>query len=163
MKYDWKDAGEEWSEPWGSSAAQWTEAILPRLKGYVPATTILEIGSGFGRWTHYLKDYCEHLLVLDKSPEFIEACRQRFGDDSKLAYFVNDGRSLGMLPDESVDFVFSFDSLVYPDRAVIDSYLGELAKKLRIGGKGFFQSNLAAYKDSRAHVCPSRSRKSCAN
>jgi hypothetical protein len=25
MKYDWKEAGEEWSEPWGSSAAQWTK------------------------------------------------------------------------------------------------------------------------------------------
>src|SRR6266852_9871119 len=39
MKYDWKDAGEEWSEPWGSSAAQWSGTILPRIRDFLPAGT----------------------------------------------------------------------------------------------------------------------------
>src|SRR5205085_5081421 len=61
MKYEWKDAGEEWSEPWGTSAAQWSGAILPRIRDCLPTGTILEIAAGFGRWTHYLKDYCQEL------------------------------------------------------------------------------------------------------
>ena len=40
--------------------------------------------------------------------------------------------------DNSVDFVFSFDSLVDPDRDVIESYLRELAKKLKVGAKREF-------------------------
>src|SRR6266567_7931064 len=56
VKYDWRDAGEEWSESWGTSAAQWSGAILPRIQGCLPTGTILEIGPGFGRWTNYLKD-----------------------------------------------------------------------------------------------------------
>ena len=155
MKYDWKDAGEEWSEPWGGSAAQWSGAILPRLRGYLPAATILEIGAGFGRWTHYLRDHGERLLVLDRKEECIEACRERFGGDTRLTYYVNDGRSLSMLPDESVDFAFSFDSLVHPDRKVIESYLSELARKLKIGGRGFFHhSNLGAYANSWSERLP---------
>src|SRR5260370_17893136 len=66
MKYDWKDAGEEWSELWGNSAAQWFGAILPRVGECLPARIILEIGAGFGRWTHYLRDHCEHLHSLER-------------------------------------------------------------------------------------------------
>src|SRR5438046_7031300 len=77
-KYDWKEAGEEWSEPWGSSEAQWFGAILPRIRDCLPAETILEIAPGFGRWTHYLKDHCQNLWAIDRVAECIEACRQRF-------------------------------------------------------------------------------------
>src|SRR5207253_6202315 len=78
MKYDWQEAGEEWSVPWGSSAAQWAGTILPRISDCLPTGTILEIAPGFGRWTHYLKDYCDELWAVDKSSECIEACIQRF-------------------------------------------------------------------------------------
>ena len=84
MKYDWKEAGEEWSQPWGSSAAQWAGTIFPRIRECLPAGTILEIAPGFGRWTHYLKDYCNELWAVDKSNDCIEACRQRFASVSHV-------------------------------------------------------------------------------
>ncbi len=82
MKYDWKEAGEEWSAPWGSSAAQWAGTISPRIRDCLPTGTILEIAPGFGRWTHYLKDYCQDRWIVDRSSECIEACRQRFATGS---------------------------------------------------------------------------------
>ena len=149
MKYDWKDAGEEWSAPWGTSEAQWKHAILPRISNYLPAETILEIASGFGRWTHYLKDHCRDLWIVDRISECIEACRQRFAADSHVHCYVNDGRSLPMIPDSSVDFVFSFDSLVHTKRDVVEAYLRELGAKLKIGGRGFIHhSNFGEYADS---------------
>src|SRR5437867_5041173 len=72
MKSDWKEAGEEWSAPWGSSAAQWAGTILPRIRDFLPTGAILEIAPGFGRWTHYLKDYCQDLWIVDRSSECIE-------------------------------------------------------------------------------------------
>jgi hypothetical protein len=45
--YEWIAAGEEWSEPWGGSAAQWFGNILHTC---LPADAILEIDSGFGHW-----------------------------------------------------------------------------------------------------------------
>ena len=137
MRYDWKDAGEEWSEPWGSSAAQWSGAIFPRIRDCLPAENILKIAPGFGRWTHYLKDYCEQLWIVDRVAECIEACRRRFADDPRVSAYLNDGRSLSIFPDESIDFAFSFDSFVHVKREIVEAYLSELGAKLRIGGKGF--------------------------
>jgi SAM-dependent methyltransferase len=149
MKYDWKDAGEEWSEPWGSSAAQWSGTILPRIRDCLPAGTILEIAAGFGRWTRYLKDHCQQLWIVDKSAECIEACRRRFADEPRVHCHLNDGRSLSMIPDASIDFVFSFDSFVHPNRDVIEAYLRELGTKLKPGGKGFIHhSNFGEYANS---------------
>ena len=149
MKYDWKNAGEEWSAPWGTSAAQWFGAILPRIQHCLPAGTILEIAPGFGRWTHYLKDHCNKLWAVDKSNECIEACQQRFAGVSHVQCLLNDGRSLSMIPDGSVDFVFSFDSFVHPNRDVVEAYLRELRTKLKIGGKGFIHhSNFGEYANS---------------
>src|SRR5205823_9551426 len=149
MKYDWREAGEEWSAPRGSSVAQWNGTILPRIRDSLPTGTILEIAPGFGRWTHYLEDYCEKLLVVDRSSECIEACRERFAADSRVRCYLNDGRSLSMIPDSSVDFVFSFDSFVHPDREIVEAYLRELGTKLKISGKGFIHhSNFGEYADS---------------
>jgi Methyltransferase domain len=149
MKYDWKEAGEEWSEPWGTSSAQWFGAILPRIRDCLPTGIILEIAPGFGRWTHYLKDYCQELWAIDKSTECIEACRRRFAAEPHVHCCLNDGRSLAMIPDASADFVFSFDSFVHPDREIIEAYLRELGTKLKPGGKGFIHhSNFGEYANS---------------
>src|SRR6059058_2333033 len=144
MKYVWKDAGEEWSERWGSSAAQWSGTILPRIRGWLPAPIILEIGPGYGRWTHYLKDYCERLLIVDRASECIEACRTRFAAEAKVTGYVNQGGSLDMIPDRSIDFVFSFDVFVHIPREVLERYMAELARTMKIGARGFIHhSNLA--------------------
>jgi hypothetical protein len=149
MKYDWREAGEEWSLPWGSSAAQWAGTIFPRIRDCIPVGTILEIAPGFGRWTHYLKDYCDEIWAIDKSKECIEACLDRFSSASHVHCVLNDGRSLSMVPDSSVDFVFSFDSFVHPDRDVIEAYLRQLRTKLKIGAKGFIHhSNFGEYVNS---------------
>ena len=160
MNYEWKDAGEEWSAPWGGSAAQWSGAIFPRIREYLPAGTILEIAPGFGRWTHYLKEHCERLHVVDPDAHCIEACRRRFGDDSRLSYHVNDGRSLAMIPDRSIDFVFSFDSLVHVPRELVEAYLRQLGDKLKDDGVGFIHhSNLGEYASSFGWRLPDRARK----
>src|SRR6516225_7004394 len=160
MKYDWTEAGEEWSQPWGSSAAQWAGTILPRIRQCLPAKTILEIAPGFGRWTHYLKDYCNKLWAVDKSNDCIDACRQRFASVSHVRCVLNDGRSLSMTPDGSVDFVFSFDSFVHPDREIVEAYLRQLGAKLKIGGKGFIHhSNFGEYVNSARDRLPEGARK----
>jgi ubiquinone/menaquinone biosynthesis C-methylase UbiE len=155
QSYDWKDGGEEWSKPWGDSAAQWFGAILPRIQNCLPANTILEIAPGFGRWTNYLREHCQRLIIVDFAEKCIEACRRRFGSDPRINYFVNDGRSLSMLADESIDFVFSFDSLVHNKPKVIEAYLSELGRKLKVDGKGFIHhSNLGEYAGSMRERLP---------
>jgi len=63
--WDWSQQGDEWSASWGGTPALWHGALLPRIHSFVPTGTILEIAPGYGRWTQYLKDLCERLLVVD--------------------------------------------------------------------------------------------------
>lgn len=147
VDYDWTQEGEEWSSTWGGSESQWFGAIFPRIHSFVPTGTILELAPGFGRWTNYLKNCCEHLILVDLSENCIKACQQRFASESNITYHVNDGKSLAMVPDGSIDFVFSFDSLVHAEADVMQAYLNQLSKKLKSTGVGFVHhSNIGAYR-----------------
>lgn len=147
VDYEWTKQGEEWSSAWGGSESQWFGAIYPRIHSFLPTGTILELAPGFGRWTNYLKNWCEHLIIVDLSENCIKSCQQRFASDSNITYHVNDGKSLAMVPDRSIDFVFSFDSLVHAEAEVIQAYLNQLSKKLKSNGVGFVHhSNLGEYR-----------------
>ena len=141
--WDWSRGGEEWSDWWGDTPALWYGAILPRIHALVPTGTILEIAHGFGRWTQFLKDLGEQLVLVDLTEKCIDHCRERFADAGNIEYHVNDGRSLAMIEDGSIDFVFSFDSLVHAGPEVIDAYLAQLAAKLKPDGVGFIHHSNA--------------------
>ena len=145
----WKDDGDKWSVKWGGTELEWWTSIFPRIRQFVPASTILEIAPGFGRWTQFLKGFCERLIAVDVSPACIERCKERFASDPQVHCYVNDGKSLAMVEDASVDFAFSFDSLVHVEADVIAAYLNQLGKKLKPGGFAFLHhSNLGAYSNS---------------
>jgi SAM-dependent methyltransferase len=145
--WDWSSQGDEWSSWWGGTDALWFGALLPRIHSLVPSKTILEIAPGFGRWTHYLKELCERLVVVDLAERCIEHCKTRFADATNIDYHVNDGRSLEMVADASIDFAFSFDSLVHVENDVLEAYLTQLARKLTPDGVGFIHhSNGGAYR-----------------
>lgn len=145
-EYKWTNRGDEWSAPWGGPSMQWYGTIFPRIMSHVPTNRILEIACGYGRWTHYLKDLCKNLVVIDLSEECIQACKQRFSECSHIEYHVNDGKSLDMISDSSVDFVFSFDSLVHANESVMKAYLRQLQRILDKEGVAFIHhSNLGEY------------------
>jgi SAM-dependent methyltransferase len=119
---------------------------MPRIHAFEPTGTILEIAPGYGRWTQYLKDLCERLVIVDLTEGCIDHCRARFVDADNIEYHVNDGRSLEMVPDGSVDFVFSFDSLVHAESDVLGAYVEQVARKLTPDGVGFIHhSNIGSY------------------
>ena len=144
--YDWSQAGAEWSRRFGNPEAQWWASLMPRIHSFVPADTILEIAPGFGRWSQFLAPLSRRLILVDLSEECVAACRQRFAGDASVSCHVNDGRSLAVVPDRSVDFVFSFDSLVHVEADVIGAYLSQIAMKLKTDGVAFIHhSNLGQY------------------
>jgi hypothetical protein len=146
-RQEWMHRGEQWSRAWGGTEAQWFFTIYSRIHAFLPAGTILEIAPGFGRWSQFLKDCAQRLILVDLVSDCIEACKRRFEGESHIAYHVNDGRSLDMIPDESIDFVFSFDSLVHAEADVIQAYLHQLGRKLKQDGAGFIHhSNIGEYR-----------------
>ena len=153
--YKWIDQGDEWSRAWGGPSAQWFGTILPRLRSFVPAKTILEIAPGYGRWTQFLRELCQNLILVDISPKCIEVCRTRFAAFTGIEYHVNDGQSLAMIGDDSIDLAFSFDSLVHVELDVLLGYLAQLAHKLTPDGVAFIHhSNIGEFVDESTGKLP---------
>jgi hypothetical protein len=140
----------------------WYGTLLPRLHAFLPADTILELGPGHGRWTQYLKGVADRLVLVDLAEDCIATCRERFGPDTSSSYHVNDGKSLDMVADRSIDLMFSFDSLVHAEADVLEAYLNQLATKLTPHGVGFIHhSNMGAYRRAArfAKMVPGRLRR----
>ena len=158
----WSAAGDEWSGPWGGSDRLWWGTLLPRIHAFVPGERILELGPGQGRWSQYLRGFCDELVLVDVAEHCIDACRRRFADATNISYHVGDGKSLAMVGDASVDFAFSFDSLVHAEADVLESYVGELARVLKPDGIAFIHhSNMGAHARAaaRARRVPDRLRR----
>jgi hypothetical protein len=82
---------------------------------------------------------------VDLSEKCIKACKKDFHSYSHISYYVNDGKSLSMIQNHSIDFVFSFDALVHTDADVIEAYLSQLARIFKLNGVGFIHhSNIGA-------------------
>jgi ubiquinone/menaquinone biosynthesis C-methylase UbiE len=148
VEYTWPEQGDEWSEPWGGTRYVWSVTIFPRIQAFLPSPTILEIAPGFGRCTQFLRGLCDNLIVVDLSERCIQACQERFQDFNTIEYHINDGKSLDMIPDQSIDFIFSWDSLVHADTSVMEAYIRQFPRILKPGGFGFIHhSNLAEYRN----------------
>ena len=150
--YDWRLRGDAWSRPWGGAESQWYGSVFPRIRRFLPASAVLEIAPGFGRWTEFLLEHCDTLTAVDVASKCVEGCRERFAHYPQARFETNDGHSLPMVEDESIDFAFSFDSLVHVESDVLIGYLAELARTLKPEGVAFLHhSNYGSYRRS-AHA-----------
>lgn len=148
QEYGWSAQGDEWSKPWGSVDAQWHGCLLPRVRHFLPAPRLVEIAPGYGRWTQYLVELADQLTIVDLSPVCIEVCQKRFSALDHIEYVVNDGVSLPGVNDDSVDLVFSFDSLVHVEDDTIAGYLVEIERVLTADGVAFIHhSNIGEYRE----------------
>ena len=119
--------------------AVWAEAIWPNIQGK-DFTTTVEIAPGAGRNSERLKDIAKTLYMVDLNEYALEKCRARFKDydgPCDIHIIKTDGTSLPGVPDKSATFVYSWDSMVHFDRAVIGEYLKECARVMKSGATGF--------------------------
>ena len=139
-EYSWTLDGDEWDgqarlcgrpyEAWKHSVVK--TFIAPHVS---ESTTVLEIGSGHGRWSKEIVDRCRKLVLADLSPSCLEHCRELFGDREHVSYVVTDGRSLRGVADTSIDFIWSYDVFVHIEPRVIADYLAEMWRVLVPGGR----------------------------
>ena len=131
----WTNGGHEWSGPFGTTEKLWNEHIFETIKPF-RGKRILEIAPGFGRITQFLSILAGELVVVDLNPTCIEATKAKLGNHVS-GYFVNDGKSLSDIKDNSQDLVFSYDSFVHMHANVTEEYIKEASRVLVSGGCGF--------------------------
>ena len=126
--------GYQWGDP---KAANYSASfVLPEyLQEYSQhANTILEIGPGGGRYSQFLGN-CEDLYLVEYNTEFfpiLEDLLQK--EPCKKHYIASGGAEMPGVPEQSVDFVFSFDCFVHLDEPLIRGYLDEIKRVIKPDG-----------------------------
>ncbi len=127
--YDWKAGGEEWTpdETWRKAVV--SHAIEPWV---AEGSSVLEIGPGGGRWTaELLARRPGRLIGVDIAEACVEQCAERFKDESAAEFHLGNGADLGMVEDESVDCVWSFDVFVHIERPEVAAYFSEFRRVMK--------------------------------
>jgi SAM-dependent methyltransferase len=131
LEPDERHFGDRWGDP--ESFAPLLEARRRFIDPYfVPGGTVLEIGSGGGRWTQYFLDAGE-LIVVEFNAEAFDYLRARFPRRPFTAYHTS-GYEMHGVETASVDFLFTFDVFVHLEPSGIAEYLHEIERVLRPGG-----------------------------
>jgi SAM-dependent methyltransferase len=119
---------------------QWNKSIYPYVKD-ADLSSVLEIAPGHGRNSAKLIEIgAKSLHLVDVNETCINACRDRFGTtygDCNVFFYVTNGDSIPFIKDESISFVYSFDSMVHFDKTIVRAYLTEFARVMKKGATGF--------------------------
>ncbi|WP_035709256.1 class I SAM-dependent methyltransferase [Niveispirillum irakense] len=109
------------------------------IKPYVNSDTVaLEIGPGRGAWSRgILTGNPKHLHVADVLSAEHNCFWENVGRRDNVTYHQVKDCSLSFLPDNSVDYVFSFGCFCHLSPTIIAEYMKTFGRVLRPGGRGF--------------------------
>jgi SAM-dependent methyltransferase len=126
-----KERGEEWTV-----SPEWKKSLIDDvLLNYIkPGTAVLEIGPGAGRWTEILQPLARKLFAVDVSAKALDLCKERFSSATNIAFFLTRNASLDLIPDKTIDAIWSFDVFVHINPGDTDSYFSEFKRVLVPGG-----------------------------
>jgi autotransporter strand-loop-strand O-heptosyltransferase len=130
----WEQDGHEWSEQFGGTDKLWEEYIGSDIEKYLSGN-VLEIACGHGRMTEKLLQNEIEYTGIDLNQNCVDRCKEIFVDYSNVNFIVNDGISLNMIGDKSIDLVFSWDSFVHMHKNVVESYFSEISRVIKDDGK----------------------------
>lgn len=115
------------------AARQWTYYVQP-LIGTERFGVVLELACGHGRFTGFLRERADQVIAADVNEDCLRAAEERHGTRG-LVYTKLDGYSFKGVPSGVVDLLFSFDSAVHFGPDVLASYVRDVARVLRPGGR----------------------------
>lgn len=117
----------------------WAEdSIFYQMFCFLDLTNVVELACGRGRHvSQYLKN-AGHITLVDILEKNILCCRERFPNESKISYYVNNGYDLQNLESESYTSLFTYDAMVHFESLDVFNYLRETYRILKKGGKALF-------------------------
>jgi ubiquinone/menaquinone biosynthesis C-methylase UbiE len=107
------------------------EFILP----YTGTKTVsVEIGSGGGRIASRVAPHVWHLICLDVEPAMLRLCNAALSHAANVTCLLISTSSCIPLRSDSVDLVYSFDTMVHLDERTVFRYMQETRRVVRSGG-----------------------------
>lgn len=118
----------------GVSHAIYLACIKPYIKS---SSTILEIGCGRGAWTKLMLE-AQRIYCLDALSAEHNGFNNYVGLHDNVVYYWVKDFSLRMIPDNSLDYVFSYDVLCHVSNEGIGEYAKNMFKKMKSGAIAFW-------------------------
>lgn len=109
-----------------------------RMFSMLDQTKIIELACGRGRHVQKYLDSAGDITLVDILEKNIEICRERYKDNPKIHYYVNNGKDLSELPDSSYTAMFTYDAMVHFQYLDVNNYLKETFRVLQPGGYALF-------------------------
>jgi ubiquinone/menaquinone biosynthesis C-methylase UbiE len=132
LRMGFETLGEEWGGP------EFADHIVGLVSDYLgDQVDVLELGCGGGKFSRRIAPRCRSLLCTDISAAMIEHTRAGLADDgldANVSYKVLNGRDFEGIPDESVDFIFSYDVFIHLQPQNVYGYLRDARRVLRPNG-----------------------------
>lgn len=107
----------------------------------------VDIGCGMGRVTLAMCKDFEQVIGVDVSEDMIEKANVNMSTlrVKNCEFLVNNGADLFGIPDQSVDFCFSYLTLQHcPSRKQVLYYISEFSRVLKVDGVALFQFRVAS-------------------
>ena len=96
--------------------------------------SVLEIGCLDGKWSEVLIDHFDEVHLIDLNDKLLPILEQKFGNNFK--FHTTKGNELKQLLDDSIELIFSMDSLVrVPNKKYILDYFNEFKRVLKKQGE----------------------------
>lgn len=135
--------GDEWGGP------AFADLVIELVSPYLGADVdVLELGCGGGKFSGRLAPRCRSLVCGDISEQMIARARatlRELGLDANVDYRVLNGVDFAGVPDESVDFIFSYDVQLHLQPENVFGYMQDARRVLRDNGVFMLhQVNLAS-------------------
>lgn len=105
------------------------EYLLPNITNKIA----LEIGSFDGKWTEYMHT-AGRIICVDIIDNGFPIIEEKI-PNTPLLCIKNNGYDFPGVDNESVDFIFSMDSLVRSEKEIIEAYIKEVYRVIKPTGK----------------------------
>lgn len=113
------------------------DPILDRYADKIDDSKVLDFAAGHGRNSVWLAERSQHVVIVDINQGNLDYCARRFAGDSRFSYILTNGFDLAGIEDETISFLYSFDSMVHFEPEVVASFIVDFKRVLRPGGYGF--------------------------
>ncbi len=117
-------------------------------------TVVLEIGPGRGAWSKtFLHRNCRKLYAVDAANAEHTHFWDYIGDDARAEYIVVDDLQLTDVPDNSIDFFFSYGVFCHLKPEMCEEYLLSINRKMKPCSRGFLMiADFDKYEQCRANA-----------
>ncbi|MGD1062628.1 MAG: class I SAM-dependent methyltransferase [Terracidiphilus sp.] len=125
------------------------------IRPYITSdTVVLEVGPGRGAWSKtFLRRNCRKLYAIEVADAEHTHFWDYIGEDRRVEYIVVDDLSLPGVPDDAIDFFFSFGVFCHLRPEMCEEYLQSIFRTMKHGSRGFLMiADFDKYESCRAQA-----------